>query len=1806
MSRFRISGKGRQRGLPIPQHPVAAASKGSPAAGPAASEESVRPKTWRVNLRFLGISLVVMVILAAGAKFLHDYEVRANARQLLTRSEQAEKEGRRDDAASLLNQYINLTYSSRKAGSKEEEQVHTGLLARLGRLTDPGDDPSRPAQLFRAYRTFEEVLRRDPGLNDVRERVAEIAILFRRYPDALDHLKILAPMSVADPAKRLALLKMQGQCQIAQQDLQDGQLTYLEALAANPTDSSLYLTIAGLWFELPDKAINAADHPALADPKFDSLRGLIPTINAGRKRGARQSAAALLSQMTGKIAPAGSTELNRARFLLNARFKDERAPETNVSLAKSSAGQIINEADSNHDGLLTGAELLDATVPVLSDLNHDGQLDEAELAVRLTYGDRKSLLIEAERSILVALDEDQPATATSNASDQAERFLVAAEIETALGDASNLEDIVALKQASEGERRRKDFLASARKYAELGAKADPSDSRLAIALTELILREANEATDRPLRLAKLREADQYLKKSIDTEKPSTDGAAPPATDDALNSAAMRIKLRWLRADVLYSIANAEDPKDAPTAVEAAQKVVEDLKTLKPAQFLIDALAARELLVTRNWSEARPALEKLRNTQTVGSELWRRCTAQLGECLTELGNTDAVLDLYRVAAQTDQIYPTVLQWRWGEAGALTDLGRIDEASDKYAALAQQRLVGATRRLVELQLLRQSFLPVDQRRWEVLDQALALPETLPESDAIELKWNAPLNVYWADHAYLRSVTETELDKDHPSPGRADRAAMLLDFAELVLQKAEVEFADDPRIPAAHAALAMRRPNQDVAQRLEEMRKILDKAVKRLGEKIEFRLAAVNSISLLPPELGRQVLADASHDLERFPTDEQAQLLEALARGYVTISSDDLAIELWEQATKLQPAELRHHIAILELMLARAATPDEPKKIDNSAWTRHMLAVSAIEGLSAPGPYERLLTARRTVLESVRNSELLADRPKLAAALKPARDSLEAAARLRMYWAVVPKELGRIDLLLGEREAAVEQFEKAVELGDHSEAVVGPLLEHYQQRALSVDAATSMEYKEKGARLVELVEQKNPALLSGDIGKLASTVMSQRADYEHAIGLADRLQKLTPEDKILKAYWHLTSVKAPVGAAAKSTAPLQTSDFNSESKDALEQAEKLLKQAVSEAPQLPKAWIALVTYHVQLRNLELARETMAKAAVQLPESPAYVRPFTAAYCDEILLYSGLLTADDAKKTRDHAEQQYNAALESDPSNPNLKYSVAAFEKKMGRPEKAASLLEDLLDPNVQISKASRAQATIARAASLAATGDRKQFEQAIDLLTPAEVPEKGWQSRFLRAKANILGRGLTPNDRKRLIETLESLKSLEPLSAPEKAQLARAYTASSQWVKAEPLFLSVLETTPSDAVVLADYCEGLIRNQQLEKAGEQLKLLDSMMPGFIGVVGLKAKLLHAQGQTDQAADLIVESFKALNVTQSEASLSLLANQIKRDKAAEIINAYIKDHEGQIDPTTARIAGDAATAGNTEAAIQALGPSFTREAMNGAVYDIGYRLSLRLLEEFARPAAAEAVCRQYLKVTDKLQEQITLAAFIGQQGRIDEALDICDEAKDEVQPQAAATTAMRMAATGALSAKQLDRVDQILAEAVRRKPNSMFLAAQLAALRNLQGRYDEASVLYSVMLEKDPDFILALNNLAVIFAFQGKKLDQALTMIDHAIEHGGRTPDLLDTRGSVLTALGKFAEAAHDLEASIAAAPSAIAYWHLARAQMEAGNSAEARKSFAQAKEAGIKEESLHNLERKAFQDLQSQLDPRLETRR
>jgi tetratricopeptide (TPR) repeat protein len=253
------------------------------------------------------------------------------------------------------------------------------------------------------------------------------------------------------------------------------------------------------------------------------------------------------------------------------------------------------------------------------------------------------------------------------------------------------------------------------------------------------------------------------------------------------------------------------------------------------------------------------------------------------------------------------------------------------------------------------------------------------------------------------------------------------------------------------------------------------------------------------------------------------------------------------------------------------------------------------------------------------------------------------------------------------------------------------------------------------------------------------------------------------------------------------------------------------------------------------------------------------------------------------------------------------------------------------------------------------------------------------------------------------------------------------------------------------------------------------------------------------------------------------------------------------------------------------------------------------------RLLDQFGFARQAEGAYRADIARAPKEPELVlALASFLARQARIDEAIEILKKAWTTCPPERVALIAVGIYDTPSASEAHKSQIETWLVEALQQHPEAAGLLPKLAAIRLRQGRSDEAETLLRRTLASNPDDPQALNDLAwVLSQREPSKLQEALELINRAIDVAGENPFLLDTRAVIFLQLRQPDPALQDLGKSLALRPSSRAsYFHLARAHLMAGKHASSLAAFRRAEELGLKLETVDPLEREAYQKLRQEL--------
>jgi tetratricopeptide (TPR) repeat protein len=204
-----------------------------------------------------------------------------------------------------------------------------------------------------------------------------------------------------------------------------------------------------------------------------------------------------------------------------------------------------------------------------------------------------------------------------------------------------------------------------------------------------------------------------------------------------------------------------------------------------------------------------------------------------------------------------------------------------------------------------------------------------------------------------------------------------------------------------------------------RWDDALRTLDEAGRRLGDRVELRLARARVWARRGTPEAPARLAEAARGWEGLAFGDQVRLLRGLAEVYAEGGDSRAAARTWALLAPLQPCDLR-----LRLLLFDAAV----REGDEAVARRWLAEVRRIEG--DDGPHACYAEAAR-LLERARHG----DRRGLA----EARRLLDEAGARRRTWSRVPLLLARCDEVEGQPRAAAAHYLRAIDLGERDPNVV-----------------------------------------------------------------------------------------------------------------------------------------------------------------------------------------------------------------------------------------------------------------------------------------------------------------------------------------------------------------------------------------------------------------------------------------------------------------------------------------------------------------------------------------------------------------------------------------------------------------------------------------------------------------------------------------------------------------------------------------------------------------------------------------------
>jgi len=515
-------------------------------------------------------------------------------------------------------------------------------------------------------------------------------------------------------------------------------------------------------------------------------------------------------------------------------------------------------------------------------------------------------------------------------------------------------------------------------------------------------------------------------------------------------------------------------------------------------------------------------------------------------------------------------------------------------------------------------------------------------------------------------------------------------------------------------------------------------------------------------------------------------------------------------------------------------------------------------------------------------------------------------------------------------------------------------------------------------------------------------------------------------------------------------------------------------------------------------------------------------------------------------ANQRQDEAEKELREAVNATPLDPARRIALVEFftlTKQFENAEKAvleaeSALKEKPLGP-------ARCCEVLARAYKTAGQDDKKS-EAWLERAGRWYKSARSAQPKDLFVWRQYIDFLFRSGQIKTARDALENMVGTDVAEPDDRFRLASMFSKDGEWTKAYDQYGKLLKQTENP------------RNPEV------LKRRPDYIAQFIDELLKRYQSDQRQELLNEAQDLIAE-LKALrpdafNVVVLQARLFKAQNQI--GKAIELIQAIAKRPD---------------------------------------LSDPVWQLLAKLADQLGETKLAEKLLRQLVEKSDRPQNRLALAVFLGRQGRVKEALDHCEQlwnATSNPEELVKGTLDVLSFPGGDRDKTQFDRVASWMEKGLEKQPKSPLLVIGLAGIRERQGRFQDAEAVYAQGVQQGQNNATVLNNLAWLMALRKGDENKALDLINRALKLGGPIPELLDTRGVINTKLGKSKSAIEDLTKATTLDPKGPKYFHLTQAYLQAGNKQAAAESWAKARSRGLTPDGLHALEVSAYQQVLGEL--------
>ncbi|MCS7078611.1 MAG: tetratricopeptide repeat protein [Chloracidobacterium sp.] len=361
----------------------------------------------------------------------------------------------------------------------------------------------------------------------------------------------------------------------------------------------------------------------------------------------------------------------------------------------------------------------------------------------------------------------------------------------------------------------------------------------------------------------------------------------------------------------------------------------------------------------------------------------------------------------------------------------------------------------------------------------------------------------------------------------------------------------------------------------------------------------------------------------------------------------------------------------------------------------------------------------------------------------------------------------------------------------------------------------------------------------------------------------------------------------------------------------------------------------------------------------------------------------------------------------------------------------------------------------------------------------------------------------------------------------------RLAQALLYAGQTAEAIEVLRELLEENGNNLRLTLSYAEALMRGGRYADAEQQVQRILSVHPNHPEALSILAQVQRRSGRREEAVKTLQQALAGQDVTETLAQQYALAETLAElGRIEEAVAAYESALRSVVNPDNSvsesqreraelilmRIAATYKAAGRNDKEIA----TYDRmRRMLGAESALADMLEIESLRSEGRHEEALKAARAARRRFPQERQFVYLEAqVLSRLGQVDQALKELKKVAEEVDD---AGEIAQMKAIILSDANRFEDAEQSARQAVRYDEKNIAYLVTLSSILERRKQYAESEQLLRTVLSLDPDNPTALNNLGYFLAERNERLDEALALVQRAVNIEPTNSSFLDSLGWV-----------------------------------------------------------------------------------